>query len=303
MELKWLHDFVSLANTGNFSRSAEERNVTQSAFSRRIQSLEHWLDTELVDRKTHPVSLTDSGIRFLKPAKNMIRQAERMQDDFHDARIDDRNILTFTSSTNLAISFLPRWLTEIQSSFGKFGVKVQTDISGVHDHFEALRNKQSDFLLHYGHGVGLLAMDANKFDYKVVGNDRLVPVCHRSLYDSISSFLSENSKKPLPYISPWRTSSIAHVIAEKIAQNHPTLRLDPLVESSIVGCTKGYVSQGVGIAWIPTTAIEEELQSGEFRQLFDESFEIPLSIELFRYVSGGNAVADRFWEFVEETPD
>ena len=31
MELKWLEDFVSLANTGNFSRSAEERNVTQPA--------------------------------------------------------------------------------------------------------------------------------------------------------------------------------------------------------------------------------------------------------------------------------
>ena len=105
MELKWLHDFVSLANTGNFSRSAEERNVTQSAFSRRIQSPEHWLDTELIDRKTHPVSLTDSGIRFLKPAKNMIRQAERMRDDFRDVSDDEHSVLTFASSTNLAIGF------------------------------------------------------------------------------------------------------------------------------------------------------------------------------------------------------
>jgi len=40
VELKWLEDFISLARTRNFSRSAEERHVTQSAFSRRIQALE-----------------------------------------------------------------------------------------------------------------------------------------------------------------------------------------------------------------------------------------------------------------------
>jgi hypothetical protein len=40
METKWLEDFVSLAETRSFSRSAQLRHVTQLAFSRRIQSLE-----------------------------------------------------------------------------------------------------------------------------------------------------------------------------------------------------------------------------------------------------------------------
>ena len=40
MELKWLEDFVSLANTSSFSKSAKQRNVTQPAFSRRIRALE-----------------------------------------------------------------------------------------------------------------------------------------------------------------------------------------------------------------------------------------------------------------------
>jgi hypothetical protein len=42
METKWLEDFVSLAETRSFSRSAQLRHVTQPAFSRRIQSLEAW---------------------------------------------------------------------------------------------------------------------------------------------------------------------------------------------------------------------------------------------------------------------
>lgn len=298
MEIKWLHDFVSLASTGNFSRSAEERNVTQSAFSRRIQSLEQWLGTELVDRKTHPVSLTDAGIRFLKPAKNMIRQAERMKDDFDDHKDVNRDTITFTSSTNLAMSFLPEWFTQIRKEFGPLDVKVLTDVSGIHDHFEALRSRLSDFLLHYGHGLGMLAMDSSKFEYMTIEREVLVPVCHRSLSQSGVCSLKSKSKKPLPYISPWRTSSIAYLIAEKIAQNHPTVRLDTIVESSTVGCTKGFVAQGVGIAWLPLSVVAEEIESGEFVPLSEKSFKIPLSIELYRYASSASLVAAKFWQHV-----
>lgn len=302
METKWLHDFVSLANTGNFSRSAEERNVTQSAFSRRIQSLEQWLGTELVDRKTHPVKLTDSGIRFLRPAKNMIRQADRMKDDFDDCKSPAHKTLSFTSSTNLAMSFLPQWLAKVRREIGHFNIKVQTDVSGIHDHFEALRAQHSDFLLHYGHGVGMLAMDASKFEYTVIASDVLVPVCHRRFERRSTCLTNSRSGNPIPYISPWRTSSIAYLIAEKIAQHHPTTRLDTVVESSIVGCTKGFVSQGIGIAWLPHSSVLSEIESGEFIKLADESFEIPLSIELYRYATNASSLAKQFWDHVSDRP-
>ena len=52
METKWLEDFVSLAETRSFSRSAQLRHVTQPAFSRRIQSPEAWAGTDLLDRSS-----------------------------------------------------------------------------------------------------------------------------------------------------------------------------------------------------------------------------------------------------------
>ncbi len=55
METKWLEDFVSLAETRSFSRSAQLRHVTQPAFSRRIQALEAWAGIDLVDRSSYPV--------------------------------------------------------------------------------------------------------------------------------------------------------------------------------------------------------------------------------------------------------
>jgi DNA-binding transcriptional LysR family regulator len=61
METKWLEDFVSLAETRSFSRSAQLRHVTQPAFSRRIQSLEAWAGVDLVDRSSYPTTLTPAG--------------------------------------------------------------------------------------------------------------------------------------------------------------------------------------------------------------------------------------------------
>ena len=61
MDTKWLEDFVSLAETRSFSRSAQLRYVTQPAFSRRIQSLEAWAGVELIDRSSYPTNLTPAG--------------------------------------------------------------------------------------------------------------------------------------------------------------------------------------------------------------------------------------------------
>ena len=64
MNFLWLEDFVALASTGNFSRAAEERHMTQPAFSRRIRALEEWLGVVLIDRATHPAVLTEAGEWF-----------------------------------------------------------------------------------------------------------------------------------------------------------------------------------------------------------------------------------------------
>lgn len=64
MDTKWLEDFVSLAETRSFSRSAQLRYVTQPAFSRRIRSLEAWAGVKLVDRSSYPTRLTPAGAAF-----------------------------------------------------------------------------------------------------------------------------------------------------------------------------------------------------------------------------------------------
>ena len=65
MDLNWLRDFECLSRSQNFTRAADERNITQSAFSRRIKALESWVGMPLINRATYPVQLTEAGLQFL----------------------------------------------------------------------------------------------------------------------------------------------------------------------------------------------------------------------------------------------
>lgn len=77
MDMKWMEDFLCLADTRSFSRSASARHASQPAFSRRIQSLEHWLGAKLVDRGSTPLALTTAGHVFRHHAIGIVQQVHQ----------------------------------------------------------------------------------------------------------------------------------------------------------------------------------------------------------------------------------
>ena len=68
MEIKWLEDFLAVASSGNFSRAAETRNVTQPAFSRQLKALELWTDVTLRDDVRATSAIGQSTLKFAMPA-------------------------------------------------------------------------------------------------------------------------------------------------------------------------------------------------------------------------------------------
>ena len=114
MDLKWLEDFVSLAETRSFSRSAEERHVTQPAFSRRIQALEMWLGAPLIDRTTYPTTLTESGRRFRETAEEIIQLLGTARADLTAESRTRRRSVSMAALHTLALTFFPRWFGKIE---------------------------------------------------------------------------------------------------------------------------------------------------------------------------------------------
>lgn len=73
MNIDYLTEFVYLANSLNFRRTAEHFYVSRSVISRHLHALEESLGTVLLERTAHGVRLTEAGSVFLQDAQTVLR--------------------------------------------------------------------------------------------------------------------------------------------------------------------------------------------------------------------------------------
>ncbi|HEY9051572.1 MAG TPA: LysR family transcriptional regulator [Gammaproteobacteria bacterium] len=76
MELQNLQAFISVSETGSFSKAAEKLFITQPAVSKRISSLEQQLNVRLFDRIGKTVQLTEAGAALLPGSRRILAELE-----------------------------------------------------------------------------------------------------------------------------------------------------------------------------------------------------------------------------------
>ncbi|NRB58635.1 MAG: LysR family transcriptional regulator [Winogradskyella sp.] len=80
MTITQLKYALAIAEHKNFTKAAEKCFVTQPTLSTQIQKLEDELDVVIFDRGKKPIELTDVGQKIVNQAKNIVNEAERIQD-------------------------------------------------------------------------------------------------------------------------------------------------------------------------------------------------------------------------------
>lgn len=79
MELRHLRYFVAVANQRNFTRAAEVLNIAQPPLSRQIRQLETEVGTELIDRESRPLRLTDAGRLLYEQAVQVLSGVDQLR--------------------------------------------------------------------------------------------------------------------------------------------------------------------------------------------------------------------------------
>lgn len=144
MELRQLKYFAKVAETLNFSEAAKMLCITQSTLSQQIKQLENELDTPLLIRSSHKVTLSEAGELILPHVRRVIYEAESCAD-----RINDLNKLASGSlSIGVTYSFSPI-LTETLLLFMKQYPKIRLNIyyKPMNELMELLKERVVDFVL------------------------------------------------------------------------------------------------------------------------------------------------------------
>jgi len=80
MTITQLKYVLAVAEHQNFTKAAEKTFVTQPTLSMQIQKLEEELDIQIFDRSKKPIELTSVGQKIVSQARNIVNEADRMQD-------------------------------------------------------------------------------------------------------------------------------------------------------------------------------------------------------------------------------
>ncbi|HEY8608705.1 MAG TPA: LysR family transcriptional regulator [Noviherbaspirillum sp.] len=304
METKWLEDFISLAETRSFSRSAELRHVTQPAFSRRIQSLEAWLGADLIDRTSYPTRLTPAGEVFYEQALEMLGQINNARALLRGKRPTAQTTVDFAVPHTLSLTYMPKWMTELESGFGSFNTRLMA--LNVHDAVMTLVEGGCDLLLCYHHPRQPVQLDSSRYDMLTLGGEtlRAYARCDRSGVPEL--LLPGSARAPLPFLSYTSNAYLGRMVELILGDAKRPLHLEKRYETDMAEGLKMMALEGHGLAFLPESAVVRELKQKQLARADGgmPDWEVHMEIRLYRErPSGqrpGKPLVGRVWDYLRQ---
>ncbi len=249
MDTKWLEDFLTLAETRSFSKAAQLRNVTQPAFSRRIQALEAWAGTDLFDRSAFPTRLTPAGETLRGQASDVLQGLASVRATLRERYSAGNEFIEFAVPHTLAFTYFPAWIAALHAAFRP--VKSRLTALNVHDAALRLLDGGCDMLIAYHHPDQPLRLDPERFAMVVLGQETLAPYA-RADHDGRPAFcLPGTVRTPVPYLAYGPGAYLGALAARLIQSAAAPLHLRKVYETDIAESLKAMVLQGHGLAFLP----------------------------------------------------
>ena len=124
MDWDKLKIFHAVAEAGSFTNATINLNLSQSAISRQIQSLEQDLKVQLFERHARGLTLTENGEYVFKTAHEVISKLKEVETSLGDQKNKPTGKLTITTVR----SFGTHWLTPRIEEFMRLNPEVEIEL-------------------------------------------------------------------------------------------------------------------------------------------------------------------------------
>jgi DNA-binding transcriptional LysR family regulator len=281
MNLSWLEDFLALAASGNFSRAAEERHMTQPAFSRRIRALEEWLGVELFDRSSQPARLTAAG-EWLRPqADELLARVARVPAEARAVAEANAATLRLAATHALSFTFVPRWLQGLEPHTRQGPIRLVSDVLQRCE--TLLSQRQVQFVIAHAAAGEASALEAAGVPSCAIGQDRLVPVrAPQAPERALLAFADE--------------SGLGRMLRQRLGGELADSGLQPVFTAHLASVLKTMALEGRGLAWLPESLVREEVAAGRLAVTGPDHWVLQLEIRLYRDPAPLGDYAEAFWQ-------
>jgi DNA-binding transcriptional LysR family regulator len=257
MEIWQLNTFRVVAKNLHFTKASQELNLTQSAVSYQIKSLEEELGVKLFNRNKRKITLTSKGETVLDYANKMLHQVEVMKHEIKENRENLKGELKIVIVTRSLDSPFPRIRKDFCKKYEDIQLSLQTvlDTEDVLDHIRK-GNADIGFTVKNAMNIfdfdGLLTIPHGVFEMLfVVGKDH--PFAGKKK-------ISLEDLKDEEWIL-FEPGSWLRNLTDKIFKLHNFLPKN-IYETNDGAVIRSMVKNGEGISLLPGWGILDALKSG-----------------------------------------
>lgn len=257
MDTQSIKAFITVSETGSFSRAAESLFLTQPAISKRIQTLEHALGITLFDRIGKSVRLTEAGHALLPSCRRILDEIAESQRIISNLRQSTSGILSLATSHHIGIHRLPPVLLEFSSSYPD--VELKLSFMDSEQACQQIINGTIEVAI-----ITLPDEGNDRLELKPVWND---PLCIAvSRHHALTSETSCTIKRLLKYaaILPSRGTYTRQLIDDALGLD---ASVNTLFETHYLETIKAMVKTGLGWSMLPQSMLDESLTALDIKHV------------------------------------
>jgi len=277
MHLQWLDDVLVLLEERNLSRAAARRNITQPAFSRRIQGFEQWLGVTVLDRGSNRIAISaalSSNEDEIRALIVRLRELRTKIGQFDPSRAT----LGIAAQHAAACSTFPDMALRAKSRFP--GIQFRLRAGNLNDCVSMLLRGDTSLLLCY-ETESVRAMQFGPDIHRGIwGNDYLVPVVGGALRYTVKD--TGEVPQDTPAIVYPDESNFGQVLRRGQRPFSTSSSDGPLLSMTAFSSgMRELVLKGLGIGWLPFSMVHKEVESGALISLARCYGQEPLKVVIY----------------------
>lgn len=257
MNQRSLEDLIALIEARNMTLAARRRNISQSAYSRRLQAIEARHVMPLVDRSKRPAVPTvrlDAMRTELEAALSALKEL-----DNHLARgaSDVNRILSIAAVHTLSSGPLPIAISKIREHLTRHHIRLRSANQDVC--FQLLMTEEVSMMLAYETVGKPLQAPPDLAIKTTIVKEQMVPVCAPELLPLVKSIAPGEGLIPL--IAYPATVFLGQVLRDDVLAGSPHY-FSPRLVAGMTGTIIASTRAGIGVGWLPVSAIRKDLAAG-----------------------------------------
>lgn len=257
MEVKNLYTLKTILEEGSFQNAAVKLGYTQSTITFQIRQLEEELGVVLFEKIGRRMVLSQAGENLIPYIDETLLAFERLQNVGKD-------LYEMTGTLNIILSetLLCYKLDQVISEFHLLAPKVQLKLRSLSCYAtkQAIIDGSADLGICY---------DEEDIDERLcvhsLGYVTLLLVTsskHVNLLGNNQAFTLENITIPTSFITDEPNGIFRKLFEKYIKDRH--IHLDSTIELWSTSTIKSLVKSGLGVSFLPSFVVEEELSNGTF---------------------------------------